>query len=82
MIRIRYTFQSVENGIRWNDFLTDAPTPRQALQSFAKIGPKYMLQNLVDMRLFSVDKTQFHTVENLIEDQEEDVSSFIAEMKG
>ena len=81
MIRIRYTFKSAENGIRWSDFLSSKTMVADVLAEFAKIGPKFMLQNLVDMRLFSIDKLQNETVENQIHGIDSDIAYFIAKQK-
>lgn len=81
MIRIRYTFQSAENGIRWNDFLSSKTMVTDVLAEFAKIGPKFMLQNLVDMRLFSIDKMQYESVENQIHGIDSDIAYFINKQK-
>lgn len=88
MIRIRYTFQSVENGIKWNDFLSSKELVSDALAEFAKIGPRYMLENLVDMRLFTVVNcsltptgNQIHGIENQIHGIDSDIAYFISKHK-
>ena len=79
MLRIRYTFQSVENGIRWNDFLTNAQTVQEAFKEFKRVGPKYMIGNLVDMRMFSLVKDHYESKEVQIFDCDKEIQEFIVE---
>jgi hypothetical protein len=81
MIRIRYTFNNADGNVSWNDFLSSKTMIADVLAEFAKIGPEFMLQNLVDMRLFSIDKMQQATVENQIHGIESDIKYFITKHK-
>jgi hypothetical protein len=81
MIRIRYTFNNADGHVSWNDFLSSKTMIADVLAEFAKNGPKFMLQNLVDMRLFSIDKTRYETVENQIYGIDDDIIYFIAKHK-
>ena len=81
MIRIRYTFNNADGHVSWNDFLSSADMVADALRDFAKIGPKFMLQNLVDVRLFSIDNTRYESVENRIYGIDDDIAYFIAKHK-
>lgn len=81
MIRIRYTFNNAYGQTKWNDFLSSETMIADVLDEFAKIGSKFMLQNLVDIRLFSIEKMRYKTVENQIHGIDSDIAYFITNQK-
>jgi hypothetical protein len=82
MIRIRYTFNSASDGVRWGDFLTSCVSVEGALKSFAGNSPKFMLQNLVEMHIFEINNKQHQSRETLIQGVEKQITEFIKENKG
>lgn len=81
MIRIRYTFKAVDGRTFWNDFLSGQSTVESVLIEFKKIGPKYMLQNLIDMRLFDIVITVYKTDEVAIGGINDTINDFIESCK-
>ena len=84
MIRIRYTFNNADGHVSWNDFLSSKETPSEVLAEFAKIGPKFMLQNLVDLRLFALAPAHQYNggEETMIQGVEQEIAEFIIAQKG
>lgn len=81
MIRIRYTFTNADGRTAWNDFLSDKTMIADVLKDFATHGPKFMLKNLVDMRLFELVVTSHAPEEKRIYGIDSDITYFITKHK-
>lgn len=81
MIRIRYTFTNANGVVSWSDSLTSAVTPEKALQTFAKTATKFVLQNLIDLRMFSINPKDYNPQEVLMQGCEQLIIDFIADNK-